>query len=85
MAERRAAEHGPNPNTPEKAEEARQDRPRVKQDDGTVRVRAVVPVSGPDGKAHDEGDTFSAPRASVGQAIARGLVEDITEAKEGGK
>ena len=85
MAVRRAAETGPNPNTPEAAEQARRERPRVTQDEGTVRVRALVPVSGPDGEPHYVGETFTVAKDSVEQALARGLVEEVTEDKKGRK
>ncbi len=73
----------PNPNTPEKAEAARQARPRVPEDQGTVRVRAVATVSGPDGKAREPGNTFTASGASAEQAVARGLVERVEDKPRG--
>ncbi len=57
----------------EKAEAARQERDG-ESDAGTVRVKALSPVSVA-GKAHDSGASFSAPMAAVRDALARGLVE----------
>ncbi len=36
-----------------------------------------MPVSGPDGKTHEAGSTFTASEASLEQALARGLVEKV--------
>ncbi len=73
----------PNPNTPEKAEQARQERYGDPEDTGTVRVRALATVSGADGKTHEAGSTFTAQEASVEQALARGLVERVEDEPKG--
>ncbi len=66
-----------NPNTPEKAEAARQERYGDPGEPNGVKVRALVPVSGPEGKTHEAGSTFTASEASLEQALARGLVEKL--------
>lgn len=67
-----------NPNTPDKAEQARQERYGDPQD-GTVKVRAVVSVSGRDGRVRETGETFTAAASEVEQALARGLVEPVED------
>ncbi len=45
----------------------------------SVKVKALVPVSGADGKTHKGGTTFTTSEASVADALARGLVEHVED------
>lgn len=66
----------PPDNTPQDAERARQQRDGDPTG-GSVKVKAMAPVVIGDGKVYEEGQTFTAPLASVEQALARGLVERV--------
>ncbi len=71
----------PNPNTPEKAEQARHERDGDPAT-GTVKVKVISehPVS-VGGKAHEPGATFTGPVDAVRDAVARGLLEQVEKAK----
>ena len=74
------SEH-PNPNTAEKAEQARRQRDGDPPS-GTVRVRVARDTAVALGdEVHEAGSSFTAPVAAVENAIARGLVEKVEKPK----
>lgn len=70
------AEHE-NPNTPEAAEGARQEREHGEPRKVRVQVGDTAIAVGD--KTHEPGATFTADEVAIGQALARGLVTHAAE------